>query len=126
MIGILDYRIDTDNGTQIVTSIVGANRLANKHSILVMNRLFVTYNRIPGYGLVTCGKKTKRIEFGSSSTSIYDSDTPIDSATTPIYMQDYARSYRVGGGSNKSVQISLIVPKGAISLRQFDYEYLEV
>lgn len=125
-IGILDHRIDTDNGAQIVTSIVGANRLANKHSILVMNRLFVTYNRIPGYGLVTCGKKTKRIEFGSSSTSIYDADTPIDSADTPIYMQDYARSYRVGGGSNKSVQISLIVPKGAISLRQFDYEYLEV
>lgn len=125
-IAVLDPTIDTDNGMQIVTSIVGANRLASKHSILVMNRLVVTYNRIAGYALVTCGKKTKQIDLSASMTSISDAWQQIDESTEGIYAQDYSRSYRVGGGSNKSVQVALTIPKGAISLRQFDYEYLEV
>lgn len=122
----LSPNVDTDDGIQITTTIIGANRLASKHSILVMNRLCVLYNRIPGYGLLTCGKKTKQIDFLGATTAIYDATAPIADSDAPIYTLDYTRSYRVGGGSNKSVQVSLIIPKGAVSLRQLDYEYLEV
>ena len=91
-----------------------------------MNRNFVSYNIIDGYGTIKCGKKPKNIVFSSKSPDIYGNMTEIYGNTAPIYASAYTRSYKVGGGSNKSVQLSILVQKGAISVRQFDYQYLEV
>lgn len=125
-IGVLDSSIDTDDGVQIQTSIVGGNKLTQMHSILVMNRNFVSYNLIDGYGTIQCGKKPIDITFSANSPTVYGNTDDVYGNTDYVYADAYTRSYKVGGGSNKSVQISVLVQKGAISLRQFDYQYLEV
>ena len=125
-IGILDSSVDTDDNNQIQTAITGANRLANQHSILVMNRLFVSYNIISGYGTIQCGKKVKQLIFASNSPDIYGNVVDISGNTNSIYSDTYTRSYKVGGGSNKNVQLQILVQKGAISLRELHYQYLEV
>ena len=125
-IGVLDSSVDTDDGVQIQTAITGNNKLTQKHSILVMNRNFVTYNIIDGYGTIQCGKKPKTVTFSANSPDIYGDMNDIFGNTKDIYSDAYTRSYKVGGGSNKSVQLSILVQKGAVSIRQFDYQYLEV
>ncbi|WP_196595314.1 hypothetical protein [Pectinatus frisingensis] len=125
-IGILDNSVDTDDNNQIQTAIKGANRLASKHSILVMNRLLVSYNIIQGYGIIQCGKKIKQLIFSTNSPYIYGNTAAIYGNTDYIYADAYTRSYKVGGGSNKNVQLQIIVQKGAISLRELSYQYLEV
>lgn len=125
-IGVLDSSADTDDGVQIQTAITGNNKLTQKHSILVMNRNFVSYNIIDGYGTIQCGKKPKNVSFSASSPDIYGNMTDVYGDVNSIYADSYTRSYKVGGGSNKSVQLSILVQKGAISVRQFDYQYLEV
>ena len=126
-VAILDSTIDTDCGTQIRASIIGPDRLASKHSILVMNRLLVTDNKIPGYMTLKAGKKTRQIKIGTSDPTIYSlwSDD-IVLHTEPIFRESKTRDYKVGGGSNKEVQLVLTVEKGAVSLRNLSYEYLEV
>ena len=123
---VLDSSADTDDGVQIQTAITGNNKLTQKHSILVMNRNFVSYNIIDGYGTIQCGKKPKNVSFTASSPDIYGNMTDVYGDVNSIYADSYTRSYKVGGGSNKSVQLSILVQKGAISVRQFDYQYLEV
>ena len=125
-IGTLDATTDLDDTMQIQTAITGANRLASQHSILVMNRLFISYNLLPGIGSIKCGKKTKSLTFSSDSPYAYDATGYAYDATEYAYSDAYTRSYKVGGGSNKSVQVQIIVQKGAISLRQMQYQYLEV
>ena len=125
-IGTLDATTDLDDAMQIQTAITGANRLASQHSILVMNRLFVSYNLLPGTGSIKCGKKTKTLTFTSDSPYAYDATGYAYDATEYAYSDAYTRSYKVGGGSNKSVQVQILVQSGAISLRQMQYQYLEV
>ena len=125
-IGVLDASTDLDDTTQIQTAITGANRLASQHSILVMNRLFVSYNILPGTGSIKCGKKTKTLTFTSYSPYAYNATGYAYDATEYVYADAYTRSYKVGGGSNKSVQVQILVQSGAISLRQMQYQYLEV
>ena len=125
-IGVLDESTDLDDTTQIQTAITGANRLASQHSILVMNRLFVSYNILPGTGSIKCGKKTKTLTFTSYSPYAYNATGYAYDATEYTYANAYTRSYKVGGGSNKSVQVQILVQSGAISLRQMQYQYLEV
>jgi hypothetical protein len=125
-IGILDLSVDTDDGIQLQTAITGNNKLTQKHSILVMNRNFVTYNIIDGYGFIQCGKKPKNVIFSASSPDVYGNVDDIYGNKKFIYTDSYTRSYKVGGGSNKSVQLSILIQKGAVSIRQFDYQYLEV
>lgn len=125
-IGVLDPTIDTDGDDQIETIMIGQERLASKHSILVMNRLLITNNRIAGWCQLQCGKKTKTIPLSDGTHYVADYKMPVQVATSYIEDEPYTRSYKVGGGSNKTVQIKLRVPKGSISLRTMDYEYLEV
>jgi hypothetical protein len=91
-----------------------------------MNRLFVSYNLLPGTGSIKCGKKTKTLTFTSDSPYAYDATGYAYDATEYTYADAYARSYKVGGGSNKSVQVQILVQSGAVSLRQMQYQYLEV
>jgi hypothetical protein len=125
-IGMLDSTLDTDDSKQIVTHILGANRLAPEHFILVMKCLLVTHNMIPGHGTIRVGRKAKKVEFPSDALSADADTTSIDSATRDIVTDNYTRSFRVGGGSNRNVQPEIIVEKGAVSIRQFHYKYLEV
>lgn len=125
-IGLLDDSIDKDDGKQIRTVIKGGNRLAGKHFILVMNRLLVLHNIVPGYGSIKVGKRAKQLTFGKDSPYAHDAVGEAYSATEQVFTEDYARSYRVGGGANKAVQVEFIVEEGAVSLRKFHYEYLEV
>ena len=125
-IGMLDDTTDLDDATQIQTSILGNNKLTKMHSILVMNQNFVSSNILSGYGTIKCGKKPRNITFSAEAQVIYGNATKIYSNTTKIYSSAYTRLFKVGGGSNRNVQLSIIVQKGRISLRQFDYQYLEV
>jgi hypothetical protein len=126
-IGILDETLDTDDDNQIETVIMGGNKLTSKHTILVMNRNFVCNNILPGQGIIQCGKKPKPITFQAGSTDIYGDADDIAGSTSPIDVGNaYTRSYKVSGGSCKSVQPLLHVETGAVSLKTFDYKYLEV
>lgn len=125
-IGVLDGSVDTDDGVQLQTAITSGTKLASKHSILVMSRLFVSQNIIEGYGTIKCGKKLRNIIFASDSTYAYDATGYAADATGYAYAESYTRSYKVGGGNNKSVQVEILAQKGAISLREMNYEYLEV
>ena len=125
-IGLLDDSTDLDDTMQIQTAITNLNKLASKHSILVMNRLFVSNNLIDGYGTIKCGKKTKSLTFSTKSGYAYDATEYAYDADYYAYLDEYTRSYKVGGGSNKSVQVQIIVQKGAVSIRSFNYQYLEV
>ena len=125
-IGVLDASTDLDDTTQIQTAITGANRISSQHSILVMNRLFVSNNLISGQGTIKCGKKIKSIVLSANSPSIYGDNGDIYGDNGDIYEDAYTKSYKVGGGSNKTVQPQIIITKGAISLREFKYQYIEV
>ena len=125
-IGLLDSATDLDDTTQIQTAITGANRISSQHSILVMNRLFVSNNLISGQGTIKCGKKIKSIVLSANSPSIYGDNGDIYGDNGDIYEDAYTKSYKVGGGSNKTVQPQIIITKGAISLREFKYQYIEV
>lgn len=125
-IGVLDIATDLDDDVQIQTSIVGANKLASQHSILVMNRLFISHNVLSGIGTIKCGKKTKTLVFSSDSPYAYDAVEYAYDSIDSAYTDDYTRSYKVGGGSNKSVQVKVLVQSGAISIRDMQYQYLEV
>ena len=125
-IGVLDSSVDTDDGVQIQTAITSGTKLASKHSILVMSRLFVSQNIIEGTGTIKCGKKIRNLAFSADSTYAYDATGYAADATGYAYQESYTRSYKVGGGNNKSVQVEILVQSGAISLRELHYEYLEV
>ena len=125
-IGVLDASTDLDDTTQIQMAITGANRISSQHSILVMNRLFVSNNLISGQGTIKCGKKIKSIVLSANSPSIYGDNGDIYGDNGDIYEDAYTKSYKVGGGSNKTVQPQIIITKGAISLREFKYQYIEV
>ncbi|WP_094603463.1 hypothetical protein SPSIL_015210 [Sporomusa silvacetica DSM 10669] len=125
-ISILNMLVDTDDGVQLQTVIKGANRLAKKHAILIMSKLLITRNIIAGYGTLTIGKKSRTVTFSASGQKIYFNTAKLYSSALRLYSSAYTRYYKVSGGSNKSVQITLIVPKGAVAIRQLDYDYLEV
>lgn len=125
-IGILNSSTDLDDTTQIKTIIKGNNKLPSMRSILIMQKNFVAYNIVSGHGVLTIGKKQKNLTFLASSPKIYNNTTKIYGNTAKIKANNYTRFYKVGGGSNKSVQISFVVQKGAVSIRQLDYMYLEV
>lgn len=125
-VALLDKSKDTDCGAQIRSTIIGSNRLATKHSILVMNRLLVTHNRKPGVMTLKCGKKAKQIEIGTADPIVYYVTDAVVNHNEPVAAESKTRSYKVGGGSNKEVQLLLTVEKGAVSLRNLSYEYLEV
>jgi hypothetical protein len=125
-IGVLDSSVDTDDGVQIQTAITSGTKIASKHSILVMSRLFVSQNIIEGVGTIKCGKKVRNLSFDTGSTYAYDATGYAYDATEYAYQDPYTRSYKVGGGNNKSVNVEILVQNGAISLREMHYEYLEV
>jgi hypothetical protein len=125
-VGILDASTDQDDGEQIQTAITGNNKLTQKHSILIMSWILVTRNIVSGYGTVKCGKRTRSINFSSNSPDVYGDIDDVYGNTADVYTDDYTRKYKVGGGSNRSVQLQILVQKGAISVRKFDYDYLEV
>lgn len=125
-IGVLDASLDTDDGEQIVTRIVGANRLAPEHFILVMKYLLVTHNNIAGEGNVKVGRKAKPVTFECGNLSVDKATGGVMYATDCIVSDDYSRWFKVGGGSNRNVQPEITVTKGAVSIRQFHYKYLEV
>lgn len=125
-LAVLDRAIDTDCQVQIRATAKGPKRLASKHSILVMNRLLVTSNRLPGLASLKCGKKTRQIKIGSNDPFIYSLQDAIANHEEYIATESETRNYKVGGGSNKEVQLILTVEQGAVSLRQLSYEFLEV
>lgn len=125
-IGILDIGTDLDDNKQIQTIIKGPNRLPQKHRLLIMQKNFVAQNILSGYGVLTVGKKAKNLIFSASSPKVYRNTAKVYGNTVKVKADAYTRYYKVGGGSNRSVQINLLVQKGAISVRQLDYQYLEV
>lgn len=127
-IGVLDSSIDTDDGDQIQTSIIGKNQLPIKRHLMVRSKSLVTQNRISGYGTLTLGKKPpKQISFGSGDTEIYFDERYIDDADEDIFSEDITPYYKPGGGGgNDNLQYSLLIQKGAVSIRRMDYTYSEV
>lgn len=126
-VGILDESIDTDDGEQIQTSITSGNKLAQRLFLLLMNYTFVTSNKIPGYGSVTISKKkAKAVSFDVSEKRLYDANDPLYTATTMLHNDTYTKVLKIGGGPNRALQIRILIAKGAVSLRQFDYTYAEV
>ena len=91
-----------------------------------MNRLLVVHDLIAGSGTLLCGKKKKPFSYGDEDKDAYHATTLAYDATDIAYNDAYTRSYRVGGGSNRYVQSILQTTGGAMSLRTFRYEYLEV
>ena len=86
----------------------------------------ISSNIIDGYGTIKCGKKPRNITFAALAQKIYGNTAKIYGNTNKIYSNAYTRIFKVGGGSNRNVQLSILVQKGRISVRQFDYQYLEV
>lgn len=125
-IGILSKATDLDDEEQIQTSIIGNNKLAAQHNLVLMNWKFVSNNAIYGYGIIKCGKKTKNVTFSASSPLVYGNTSKIYGNIIKVFASDYTALPKVGGGAPKSVQLSVLVQKGAISIRQFDYTYIEV
>ena len=125
-IGLLSSQTDLDDAAQIQTVIVGQNKLAKQHNIVLMNWLFVVNNILSGVASVTVGKKTRSLVLTSQDGDIYGDDSDIYGDNEYIYTSDYSRLSKVGGGAPKSLQLSVIVQKGAISLRKLDYTYIEV
>lgn len=126
-IGMLDDALDTDDGMQLQTSIVSGNRLALKQFIILMNYSLVISNLIPGHGeLQISDKKPRKLQFVDSSQKIYDAVEKIADNTKRLISDNYTKLYKVGGSANRAMQIRLTAYKGAISLRQFDYNYIEV
>lgn len=125
-IGVLSESTDLDDDKQIMTVIKGANRLAKQHAILLMSKLFVTRNILAGYGTLQIGKKQKNIIFTASSPKLKGNFAKLYGNKTKLVSSAYTRYYKVGGGLSKSVQITVIVQKGAIAIRQLEYDYLEV
>lgn len=122
----LDDGSATDDGVPITMTLVSGKKLAQKHSILVMNRLLVVHDLIAGGGTLLCGKKKKPFSYGNEDTDAYHATGFAYDASEEVYNAAYTRSYRVGGGSNRYVQSVLQTTSGAMSLRTFCYEYLEV
>lgn len=122
----LDDGSATDDGAPIGMTLVSGKKLAQKHSILVMNRLLVVHDLIAGSGTLLCGKKKKPFSYGDEDEDAYHATMAAYDATGIAYNDAYTRSYRVGGGSNRYVQSILQTTSGAMSLRTFRYEYLEV
>ena len=126
-IGLLDESIDTDDGVQIQTSIVSGNRVATRLFILLLNYNFISHNIITGHGFITIANKNpKRVEFKSKETKLINATCELVSATEKLYSDEYTKIFKVGGGANRNLQIKILVAKGAISLRQFDYNFEEV
>lgn len=125
-IGVLDSSTDLDDDIQIQTVIMGNNKLPQSHRLLIMQKNFVAQNIISGYGVLTIGKKQKNLTFSSSSPKVYGNTTKVYGNKMKVKSDNYTRYFKVGGGSNRSVQINLLVQKGAVSVRQLDYQYLEV
>lgn len=125
-IGLLSKTTDLDDAMQIQTVIKGQNKLARQHNIVVMNWLFVSNNILPGSGVITVGKKQRNITFTASSPKVYGNKTKVYGNKTKVYASAYSRLSKVGGGAPRNVQLALLVTKGAISLRKFDYTYIEV
>lgn len=125
-IGILSTATDLDDDMQIQTVIKGNNHLPGKRSILIMQKNFVAENFIPGNGTLQIGKKIKNLVFGSSSPKVYGNTTKVYGNKMKVYADNYTRYYKVGGGSNKSVQVTVLIQKGAIAVRKLDYDFLEV
>jgi len=126
-IAILDEELNTDNGKQIQTSIIGCNRLATGLFILLLSYNFVSHNIIPGYGSIQISNKTpKAVTFDSQETKLYDANMDLNTYDIKMHAGEYTKVFKVGGGPNRNVQVKILVQKGAISLRQFDYNYQEV
>lgn len=125
-IGILDNSNDLDDDMQIQTVIQGPNRISTKRSILIMAKNFVAKNIVPGYGTLQIGKKIKNLTFLSSSPKVYGNKAKVYGNKNKVVGNSFTRYYKVGGGSNKNVQVTVVVQKGAVALRQLDYDYLEV
>ena len=66
------------------------------------------------------------MEFKSKETKLINATCELVSATEKLYSDEYTKIFKVGGGANRNLQIKILVAKGAISLRQFDYNFEEV
>ncbi len=126
-IGVLDPTTDKDDGQQIQTSIISGNRLATKMFIIMMSYVLVSHNIIEGYGTIgISNKKEKYIDFIGKGTKLYYDTRYLNEATELMYIDDFTKVYKIGGGANRNIQFKIFVSKGAISLRQLDYFYEEV
>lgn len=126
-IGVLDTGIDTDDGVQIMTSIVSGNRLAQRLFLLLFSYNFVSSNRIDGYGSITISdKRAKPVIFKAAATKLYYANEKLINAAGKLNSNEYTKVNKIGGGANRHLQIKIFVAKGAIALRQFDYTYEEV
>lgn len=126
-IGILDMGVDTDDGEQITTSIVSGNRLAQRLFLLLFSYNFVSSNRIEGYGSITISdKRAKPVTFKAAGTKLYYANEKLINATGRLNSNEYTKVNKIGGGANRHLQIKIFVAKGAIALRQFDFNYEEV
>lgn len=125
-IGKLDSTLDTDDGVQIQTVIKGANRISTKRSRLIMTKRMVVRNIISGYGTVQFGKRTENLTFSASSPKLYGNKAKLYGNKTKLTSSAYTKYFKVGGWLNKTAQVIIIVQKGAIAIRQLDYEYLDV
>lgn len=126
-IGVLDAGIDTDDGVQIMTSIVSGNRLAQRLFLLLFSYNFVSSNRIDGYGSITISdKRAKPVIFKAAATKLYYANEKLINAAGKLNSNEYTKVNKIGGGANRHLQIKIFVAKGAIALRQFDYTYEEV
>ncbi len=125
-IGRFNEISDKDDGQQIVTHIVGKNQLPRMRRLIVMNRNIVTSNRASGEIDVKVGKKTKTLLLSSGSKQIAEDNREIVNVTESIVQDGYLKNLRPSCGSNRSVQTDITVTKGAIALRQLEYDILEV
>lgn len=126
-IGILDEKLDTDDGVQIQTSIISGSKVATRLFLLLFSYNFIANNLISGEGFITISNKTpKRIEFKNKEIKLIEATMDLVDATDKLYQDGYTKVYKIGGSANRSLQVKVQLTKGAISLRQFDYIYEEV
>ena len=117
---------DKDDGEQIVTHIVSKNQLPTMRRLIVMNRNIITSNRVNGIIDVKVGKKTKTLPLSSGSSPAAEDNRAIADANESIAQDGYLKNLRPSCGSNRSVQAEITVKKGAIALRQLEFDVLEV
>jgi hypothetical protein len=127
-IGVLDSTIDRDDDIQIQTLIMGKDQLPQKRHLMVRSKSLNTQNRISGYGTLTLGKKPPvSINFGSGDQFIGDAEQFIGNDDSFKDKDSIKKYYKPGGGGgNDSLQYTLLVQKGAVSVRNMDYTYSEV
>lgn len=127
-IGILNQFTDLDDDMQIQTSIQGKNQLPVKRHLLIRSKSFFAKNLIAGNGSLKLGKKPAvQLTFSAGSPKVFGNTDKVFNNTNKVFASTTTRYYKIGGGGgNNSLQVQIIVQKGAIAIRQMDYSYSEV